>query len=56
MQAELQGWHVAAGHEHCKNVQGMLRPTSKVSSEEKAGDWLSLVCPVSVAIKLATRP
>jgi hypothetical protein len=55
MQAELQGWHVEAGHGHCKSTQGRLRLTSKVGSEEKAGDWLSSVCPVSVAIGLTIR-
>jgi hypothetical protein len=27
----------------------------KIGSEEKAGDWLSPVCPVSVTIGLAAR-
>jgi hypothetical protein len=56
MQAELQVWCVIAGREHCMNTQGVLRLTSKIGTEEKAGDWLSIVCPISVAIRLATRP
>ena len=56
MQAELQGRHVAAGHGHCKSVQDVLQLTPEIGSEEKAGDRLSLVCPVSVAIGLTTGP
>jgi hypothetical protein len=55
MQAELHGWHAEAGHGYCKSIQGRLRLTSKIGSEEKAGGWLSPVCPVSVAIKPAAR-
>jgi hypothetical protein len=55
MQAELQGWHVIAGHGHCKSIKGRLRLMSKIGSEEKVGDWLSPVCPVSAAIKSAAR-
>jgi hypothetical protein len=54
MQAELEGWHAVAGHEHCNSIQGQLRLTSKIGSEEKAGDRLSPVCPVSVAMRSAT--
>jgi hypothetical protein len=55
MQAELQGWHAVAGHGHFKSIQGRLRLTSEIGSEEKAGGWLSPVCPVSAAIKSAAR-
>jgi hypothetical protein len=55
MQAELQGSHAVAGHGHCKSIQGRLRLTSKIGSEEKVGDWLSPVCRVSAAIKSAAR-
>ena len=34
----------------------VLQLTPKIGSEEKAGDRLSLVCPVSVAIGLTTGP
>src|SRR5216683_4041987 len=54
MQAELQGWDVAPGQGSCTGVQGPPRLTSKIGSEEKLGRWLSTVCPVSVAIRLAT--
>jgi hypothetical protein len=56
MQAELQGRHVAAGHGHCKSVQDVLQLTPKIGIEEKAGDRLNLVCPVSVTIGLTTGP
>jgi hypothetical protein len=57
MQAELQGWDVAPGQEDCTDVQGAPQLTSKIGNEEKLGRWLSTVCPVSVAIRLATwRP
>jgi hypothetical protein len=55
MQAELQGWHVVAGHGHCKSIQGRLQLMPEIGSEEKAGDWLSPVYPVSAAIKSAAR-
>ena len=45
-----------SGHGHCKGAQGQLRLTSKIGSEEKEADRLSLVCPVSVPIRLAARP
>jgi len=35
-------------------AQGPLRLTSKIGSEEKRGKRLRTVCPVSVAIRLAT--
>jgi hypothetical protein len=35
-------------------AQGPPRLMSKIGSEEKLGKWLSTVCPVSVAIRLAT--
>jgi hypothetical protein len=54
MQAELQSRLVVAGHGHCKSIQGQRRLTSKIGSEEKAGDQLSPVYPVFVAIRLAT--
>src|SRR5712691_7586332 len=54
MQAELQGWDVAPGHGGCMSAQGPPRLTSKIGSEEKLGRWLSTVCPVSLAIRLAT--
>jgi hypothetical protein len=38
MQAELQGWHVVAGNGLCKSVQEALWLSSKIGSEEKAGD------------------
>jgi len=56
MQAELQVWHVVAGHGSCKGIEGPLRLTSKIGSEEKAGNGLSPVCPVSVAIELTIGP
>jgi hypothetical protein len=56
MQAELQGWQVVAGHGRCKSAQGPLQLTSKIGNEEKAGDWLRLVCPVSAGIRPATTP
>jgi hypothetical protein len=56
MQAALQGLHVAAGHGHRKSVQDVPQLAPKIGSEEKAGDRLSLVCPVSVAIRLRTGP
>src|ERR1700745_807954 len=34
MQAELQVWHVKAGHRHCQSIQDRLRLTSKIGSEE----------------------
>jgi hypothetical protein len=34
-------------------VGGSARLMSKIGSEEKLGKWLSTVCPVSVAIRLA---
>ena len=55
MQAELQGWHVTAGHGPCKGDQGPLGLMSKIGSEEKVTDWLCLVCPVSVATMLARK-
>ena len=55
MQAELQDWHVIAGHGPRKSIQDRLGLMSKIGSEEKAGDWLSPVCPVSAAIKPAAR-
>src|SRR5216683_5644467 len=54
MQAESQGWDVAPGQGGCTGVQGPPRLTSKIGSEEKLAGWLSTVCPVSVAIRLAT--
>src|SRR6266568_3098069 len=53
MQAELQGWDVAPGHGGYTGAQGPPRLMSKIGSEEKLGRWLSTVCPVSVAIRLA---
>src|SRR6266568_2379560 len=53
MQAELQGWDVAPGHGGYTGAQGPPRLMSKIGSEEKLGRWLSAVCPVSVAIRLA---
>jgi hypothetical protein len=50
MQTELQGRHVIPGHGHCKSTHGRLRLTSKIGSEEKAADWFSTACPVSVVI------
>jgi hypothetical protein len=55
MQTEMQGWHVVAGHGYCKSTQDQLRLTPNIGSEEKAADWLSPVCPVSVVIGLAIR-
>ena len=54
MQAELQGCDVVPGHGGCIGAQGPLRLTSRISSEEMLGGQLSTVCPVSVAIRLAT--
>src|SRR5487761_1244098 len=54
MHVELQGWDVARGHGGCTGTQGPLRLTPKIGSEEKLGRWLSTVCPVSAAIRLAT--
>ena len=53
MQAELQGWDVVPGHARCAHRQGRLELTSKIGSEEKAGDRLGLMCPLSVALGLA---
>ena len=36
-------------------AQGPPRLMSKIGSEEKLSMWLSTVCPVSAAIRLATR-
>ncbi len=38
----------------CAGAQGPPRLMSKIGSEEKLGRWLRTVCPVSVAIRLAT--
>jgi hypothetical protein len=53
MQPELQGWDVVTGHGACSEARGLLRLTSKIGTEEKAGDWLGPVCPLSVALRLA---
>src|ERR1700745_1053012 len=39
MQAELQGWHVVAGHDLCKYAQGPLQLTSQ-NRQRGEGSWL----------------
>jgi hypothetical protein len=38
-----------------QRAQDPLRLTPKIGTEEKAADWLSPECPVSVAIGMAAR-
>jgi hypothetical protein len=46
--SRVEGLDVTAGHGHYANAQGLLGLPSKIGSEEKAGDWLGMVCPLSV--------
>jgi hypothetical protein len=55
MQAELEGRNVVAGHGYCKSTPGPLQLGRKIGNEEKAGDRLSLVYPVSAAIGLTAK-
>src|SRR5258707_7049128 len=43
-------------HESCTGAQGPQGLASEIGSEEKLGRWLRAVCPVSVALRLATWP